>query len=212
MCLERCGPIIKKHLQWWLGGARASQAIDHRYVCRCTSTHVGRKRTVLHCLQRWSFNYRELRRQELEAKGVTFFSQSDTEVVLKLFILEKEKCLNKLNGFFALCVYDKQEQTFCGARPVWRKAVALSLWWRQVLFASEMKSIMQYGIDKTIDFNSLYSYLQLNYILHLIPFSKCKKLLPGHYPTIANKKLTTGKYDIPVEEDGDMRMTKQRRN
>ncbi|MFN8336381.1 MAG: asparagine synthase (glutamine-hydrolyzing) [Cyclobacteriaceae bacterium] len=152
------------------------------------------------------FNYRELR-QQLEAKGVTFFSQSDTEVVLKLFILEKEKCLNKLNGFFALCVYDKQEQTFFVARDRYGVKPLLYLFDEdKFLFASEMKSIMQYGIDKTIDFNSLYSYLQLNYIpAPDTIFKNVKKLLPGHYLTIANKKLTTGKYyDIPVEEDGSI--------
>ena len=29
---------------------------------------------------------------------------------------EKEKCLSRLNGFFAFCIYDKQEQTFFVAR------------------------------------------------------------------------------------------------
>ena len=55
------------------------------------------------------FNFQELRKG-LEALGISFSTHSDTEVLLKLYILEKEKCLNKLNGFFAFCIYDSEEQ------------------------------------------------------------------------------------------------------
>lgn len=137
------------------------------------------------------FNYRELK-QELEAKGVPFFSQSDTEVLLKLFILEKEKCLNKLNGFFTFCIYDKQEQSFFIARDRYGIKPLLYLYdEHKFLFASEMKAIVQYGIEKDLDYSSLFMYLQLNYIPapHTI-FSKVKKLLPGHYLTIANGQLS----------------------
>lgn len=149
------------------------------------------------------FNYRELR-QQLEAKGITFFSHSDTEVLLKLYMLEKEKCLNKLNGFFALCIYDKVEQTFFVARDRYGVKPLLYVFDEdKFLFASEMKSIIQYGIDRTLDYNSLYSYLQLNYIpAPDTIFKHVKKLLPGHYLTIANKQLTIGKfYDIPTEQN-----------
>lgn len=149
------------------------------------------------------FNYRELR-QQLEAKGVTFFSHSDTEVLLKLYMLEKEKCLNKLNGFFALCIYDKVEQTFFVARDRYGVKPLLYVFDEdKFLFASEMKSIIQYGIDRTLDYNSLYSYLQLNYIpAPDTIFKHVKKLLPGHYLIIVNKQLTIGKfYDIPTEQN-----------
>jgi len=149
------------------------------------------------------FNYRELRKQ-LEAKGVAFFSHSDTEVLLKLYMVEKEKCLNKLNGFFALCIYDKVEQTFFVARD--RNGVKPLLYVfdeDKFLFASEMKSIVKYGIDRTLDYTSLYSYLQLNYIpAPDTIFKHVKKLLPGHYLTIVNKQLTIEKYyDIPTEQN-----------
>lgn len=149
------------------------------------------------------FNYRELR-QQLEAKGVTFFSHTDTEVLLKLYMLEKEKCLNKLNGFFALCIYDKVEQTFFVARDRYGVKPLLYVFDEdKFLFASEMKSIIQYGIDRTLDYNSLYSYLQLNYIpAPDTIFKHVKKLLPGHYLIIVNKQLTIGKfYDIPTEQN-----------
>jgi asparagine synthase (glutamine-hydrolysing) len=147
------------------------------------------------------FNYRELR-QELESKGTAFFSQSDTEVLLKLYILEKEKCLNKLNGFFAFCIYDKQEQTFFIARDRYGIKPLLYLHdEHKFLFASEMKSIVHYGIEKDLDYSSLFTYLQLNYIPapHTI-FSRVKKLLPGHYLTIVNGQLSIHcYYTIPYD-------------
>lgn len=203
MCLELRGPDNQNiyNDDWVALGHRRLSIIDTSAVAHQPMWDESGRYCIAYNGE--VFNYRELR-QTLEARGVKFFSQSDTEVVLKLFILEKEKCLNKLNGFFALCVYDKQEQTFFVARDRYGVKPLLYLFDEdKFLFASEMKSIMQYGIDKTIDFTALYSYLQLNYIpAPDTIFRNVKKLLPGHYLTIANKKLTIGKYyDIPVAED-----------
>lgn len=149
------------------------------------------------------FNYRELRAQ-LESAGVKFNSQSDTEVLLNLYIREKEKCLQKLNGFFAFCVYDKEEQSFFIARDRYGVKPLLYVFDEdKFLFASEMKSIIQYGIDKTIDYTSLHTFLQLNYIpAPSTIFKNVKKLLPGHYLTIANSQLSIANYySISKEEN-----------
>lgn len=203
MCLELRGPDNQNiyNDDWVALGHRRLSIIDTSAVAHQPMWDESGRYCIAYNGE--VFNYRELR-QHLEARGVKFFSQSDTEVVLKLFMLEKEKCLNKLNGFFALCIYDKQEQTFFVARDRYGVKPLLYLFDEdKFLFASEMKSIMQYGIDKTIDFTALYTYLQLNYIpAPDTIFRNVKKLLPGHYLTIANKKLTIGKYyDIPVAED-----------
>ncbi len=147
------------------------------------------------------FNFRELR-QELQNKGVSFFSQSDTEVLLKLYIHEKEACLNRLNGFFAFCIYDKLEQTFFLARDRYGVKPLLYLYDEdKFLFASEMKSLLQYGIDKTLDYTSLYTYLQLNYIpAPNTIFQSVKKLLPGHWLKVGSKQLALGSYySIPYD-------------
>jgi asparagine synthase (glutamine-hydrolysing) len=91
------------------------------------------------------FNFLELKK-ELEAKGVVFSTHSDTEVLLQLYICEKENCLNKLNGFFAFCIYDKQEQTFFLARDRYGiKPLLYLMDDDKFLFASEMKSILHMG-------------------------------------------------------------------
>jgi asparagine synthase (glutamine-hydrolysing) len=149
------------------------------------------------------FNFLELKK-ELEAKGVSFSTHSDTEVLLKLFIREKESCLNKLNGFFAFCIYDKQEQTFFIARDRFGIKPLLYLFDEdKFLFASEMKSILAYGIEKQLDYSSLHTYLQLNYIpAPATIFTNVKKLMPGHWLKISSKQLAVGKYyDIPYDSE-----------
>ena len=151
------------------------------------------------------FNFHELKK-ELEGRGVTsFFSHSDTEVLLKLFILDKEKCLAKLNGFFAFCIYDKQEQSFFVARDRFGvKPLLYQFDEDKFLFASEMKSILAYGIEKDIDYTSLHTYLQLNYIpAPRTIFQNVKKLLPGHFIEVRSRKLEVRNY-YAIPYDGSL--------
>ncbi|MEQ8424141.1 MAG: asparagine synthase (glutamine-hydrolyzing), partial [Cyclobacteriaceae bacterium] len=149
------------------------------------------------------FNFKELR-GDLQSKGISFRSESDTEVLLKLFILEREKCLTKLNGFFSFCIYDKEEQSMFLARDRYGIKPLLYLFDEdKFLFASEMKAMMCYGIEKTIDYASLFTYLQLNYspAPHTI-FSNVKKLMPGHYLKVRSGKLDVQSYyDIEAADE-----------
>jgi len=150
------------------------------------------------------FNFKELK-TALQSKGVSFRSESDTEVLLQLYIREKENCLHQLNGFFSFCIYDKQEQSFFLARDRYGiKPLLYLIDEDKFLFASEMKSMLCYGIDKTIDYTSLHTYLQLNYTTgpHTI-FTHVKKLSPGHFMKVTNGKLETHPYyDIPFSTNG----------
>ncbi len=147
------------------------------------------------------FNFLELRK-ELENKGISLVTHSDTEVLLKLYILEKEKCLNKLNGFFAFCIYDRELQTCFVARD--RFGIKPLLYVHdddKFLFASEMKSILAYGIEKELDYTSLHTYLQLNYIpAPRTIYKKVKKLMPGHFASIEKGKVSIQNYySIPYD-------------
>ncbi|AMM51660.1 asparagine synthase [Rufibacter sp. DG15C] len=149
------------------------------------------------------FNFQELRSQ-LVAQGYTFFSQSDTEVLLKLYIQQGPEFLKKLNGFFAFAIYDKEEETLFVARD--RMGVKPLLMFQdedKLVFASEMKSILEFGIPRKLDYVSLYEYLQLNYIpAPASIFKGVKKLMPGHYLRVGKKGKTEIKrwYKIPYDE------------
>jgi asparagine synthase (glutamine-hydrolysing) len=149
------------------------------------------------------FNFKELR-EGLRARGTSFRTESDTEVLLHLFIQYGESCLNQLNGFFAFCIYDKQEQELFLARD--RYGVKPLYYLHdddKFLFASELQSIVAYGIKKDIDYDSLYTFLQLNYIPapHTI-FTAVKKLMPGNWARVKNGKITTREYyHIPFDRN-----------
>jgi len=61
------------------------------------------------------YNYK-IYRDQLIAKGVQLRSNSDTEVLLNLYMLEGPSCLEKINGFFAFAIHDKKEDTVFIAR------------------------------------------------------------------------------------------------
>ncbi|MEO1051656.1 MAG: asparagine synthase (glutamine-hydrolyzing) [Bacteroidota bacterium] len=149
------------------------------------------------------YNYRELRKA-LEGKQVEFRSQTDTEVLLYLFIHEGKACLERLNGFFAFAIYDKQEQSIFIARD--RMGIKPLYYYQdedKFLFASEMKSIIAYGLEKEIDFTSLYQYLQLNYITAPNTILKgVKKLPPGHWlKLVGNEVSVESFYSIPYNRE-----------
>ena len=147
------------------------------------------------------FNFQELR-AKLVKRGITFHSQTDTEVILNLYLTEGRGFLNKLNGFFGLAIYDKEEDSLFIARD--RFGVKPLLIYRdedQLAFASEMKSLLALGIPRKIDFAALSHYLQLNYIPGPATiFRGVKKLLPGHYLFIQGTKVVGKRwYKIPYD-------------
>jgi asparagine synthase (glutamine-hydrolysing) len=136
------------------------------------------------------FNYKELK-QELIQKGIQFQSQSDTEVLLYLYITYGADCLSKLNGFFAFAVYDKQERKLFlvrdryGVKPLYYHKNKEGFY-----FASELKALKQFDVKTTIDKLSLRTYFQINYIPP--PFTiydKIYKLEPGYCLTVTEEKF-----------------------
>ena len=187
--------------EWVCLGHRRLSIIDTREVAHQPMWDENKRYSII--FNGEIFNFRELR-EELKQKGFSFFSESDTEVLLKIYILEKENCLNRLNGFFSFCIYDAIEQTLFLARDRYGIKPLLYLFDEdKFLFASEMKSILAYGINKEIDYTSLFTYLQLNYIPapHTI-FERVKKLMPGHYLKVSSRQLAVDKYyEIPYNRD-----------
>ncbi|HYV91706.1 MAG TPA: asparagine synthase (glutamine-hydrolyzing) [Chitinophagales bacterium] len=133
------------------------------------------------------FNFKPLRKN-LEEEGISFVTNSDTEVLLQLYIRYKAGMLELLNGFFAFAIYDREKQSVFIARD--RFGVKPLFFYEDenvLAFASEMKALMRFPIKKEMDYTSLYEYLQLNYITGpQTIYQSVKKLLPGHYLWIEN--------------------------
>ncbi|SFF36379.1 asparagine synthase (glutamine-hydrolyzing) [Thermoflexibacter ruber] len=144
------------------------------------------------------YNYKTLR-EDLKAKGIVFHSASDTEVLLYAYIHYQEKCLDKLHGFFAFAVYDKEEDSIfiardrLGIKPLW-----YYLDEDKFLFASEPNAILAYRIPQIIDRTSIFQYFQLHYVpAPYTIFKNMYKLLQGHYLTLKGKDLQIKRYYSP---------------
>lgn len=144
------------------------------------------------------YNFKEVRK-ELEEKGYTFKSWSDTEVILKGYDCWGLDVVNKFIGMFAIALYDRNKQQVffirdrAGVKPLY-------YFWKDdlLLFGSELKALYQHPrFQKEIDTNSLALFLQFSYIPapHSI-FKNTFKLLPGHYLTlnVETKELQEKKY------------------
>ncbi|WP_108868371.1 asparagine synthase (glutamine-hydrolyzing) [Aquimarina aquimarini] len=111
------------------------------------------------------YNYRTLR-NELETLGATFTTQSDTEVILKLYENQGTSSFHKLDGMFGFSIYDKKKnkvfiaRDFFGEKPLYYTEKEGKFIW-----ASELKSVLKI-IDTvpSIDKKGLNLFFKLTYI------------------------------------------------
>jgi asparagine synthase (glutamine-hydrolysing) len=106
------------------------------------------------------YNFRELQ-QELERQGERFHSQSDTEVILKLYARQGLGGLQHLRGMFALAIWDAHQQELFLARD--RLGIKPLYYYANdgvFLFASEVRALLATGvIRRALDEVALWEYL-----------------------------------------------------
>lgn len=127
------------------------------------------------------YNFRELR-AELEKKGASFSTDSDTEVILKSYAFYRDQTAEKLRGMFAFVIYDREERRLYGARdPFGIKPFYYTEQEGAFLFGSEIKSFLDYpGFRKELNRDALKLYLEFQYSpLPETIFSGVYKLSPG---------------------------------
>ena len=126
------------------------------------------------------YNYRDYY-AELRADGVNFTSSSDTEVLLYLYIKYGKKCVDKINGFFAFAIYDSQENTLFVARD--RMGIKPLYFVKSddfFCFSSELKGILEFPIERKLNKNALFAYLQFMYVpAPMTMVQGVEKLEPG---------------------------------
>lgn len=128
------------------------------------------------------FNFLE-EKNKLLNDGVQFHSNSDTEVLLQGFIKEGPSFFKKVNGFFALAIYDAQQGKLTIARDRFGvKPLHVYENDEVILFGSEVKALLPFRLEKKIDSSSLLNYLHFNYLPdnHSI-FKKIRRFSPGTF-------------------------------
>ena len=128
------------------------------------------------------YNYRFLRK-EMEADGISFNSTTDTEVILKLFIKDGWKFLNKLRGMFAFAIWDNQLKRLYAARDRFGIKPFYFLHSNdQFIFSSELKAIKNYKKNLTVSIQALDSFLKTGSVpAPLTIYEETQSLLPGKY-------------------------------
>ncbi|WP_339741807.1 asparagine synthase (glutamine-hydrolyzing) [uncultured Rubinisphaera sp.] len=112
------------------------------------------------------YNYIELR-EELKSLGAIFRTTGDTEVLLHAYIHWGPNFVKRLNGMFAIAVYDRQSERMwlyrdrLGVKPLYltvRKETG------RIWFASEIKALFEAGIEARPNYDALAQFLALNYV------------------------------------------------
>jgi asparagine synthase (glutamine-hydrolysing) len=134
------------------------------------------------------YNYQSFK-NELVLKGYNFISNSDTEVLLYLFIEYGPEMLTRLNGMFAFAIWDNQKNELFIARDrVGVKPLYYSKQPDYFAFASEPKALFAYGLDKELEDQNLNEWLFFRYVAgEKTLFKNVNVLLPGHFMVLSKQ-------------------------
>lgn len=146
------------------------------------------------------YNHLEVRK-ELEAKGYKYKSRSDTETIIYAYEEFGIDFIHKLNGMFAIAIWDERKKLFIAYRDrIGKKPFYYTFQNGKFIFASEIKSILKHPeVSKELNLNSLSHYLTF-----LIPpspetmFKGIKKLPAGH------RLILKENGDLKIEEYYDV--------
>jgi asparagine synthase (glutamine-hydrolysing) len=163
------------------------------------------------------YNYRELR-AELEARGHSFRSASDTEVLPHLYEEFGTAMLDRLNGMFAFALWDaRRRRLFLARDPFGEKPLYWGVFGGKLLFASEPKVLLAHpAVTTSVNPDALRKYLAFDYVpAPLSIYEGINKLPAAHALTLEDGKIETwGYWDVsyrkpptaPTEDEASERL------
>jgi asparagine synthase (glutamine-hydrolysing) len=153
------------------------------------------------------YNFRELR-EELQARGDRFASQSDTEVLLRLYLSEGLDMLHRLNGIFAFGIWDDRSKELfvvrdaLGVKPLYYTTSSSGF-----AFSSEIKGLLPLmSDDRELDPVALHRYLSFLWCPgEGTPLKAVRKVLPGHAMRVKDGRVDRAWewYRLPTFVDGN---------
>ena len=157
------------------------------------------------------YNYLEIKK-ELEIKNVVFSTDSDTEVLLAAYQTWGTDMLQKLDGMFAFAIYDEiKDELFCARDRFGEKPFYYGFYNGDFYFASEIKALLEIGIDKSINENLLFNYLHFDLVENPHDqkqtfYKEINKLKPSHsFIYKGGKQIKQSRYwDIVISDSVDM--------
>ncbi len=105
------------------------------------------------------YNYIELK-QQLKQCGYSFRTNSDTEVIIAAYDYYQDDCVQHFDGMFSFAIWNEKEQTLFAARDRFgEKPFFYNNDKHRFVFASEMKALWAFGVDKQVSKTMLSNYL-----------------------------------------------------
>ncbi len=150
------------------------------------------------------YNFLDLK-SDLESKGHSFSTSSDTEVLVHLYEEYGESMFTYLKGMFAICIYDLKNEIVLisrdrfGEKPLYYHYVG-----QQLIFSSEVKSLLSNpNVPRKLNHDALSYYLKFGYVPDpLTMLEEVFSLEPGHYLKLENGNISVQKYfEIKYETD-----------
>jgi len=129
------------------------------------------------------YNYRELR-QQLEALGHKFYTDSDTEAIVHAYDEYGTDCPGHLRGMFAFAIWDERKKSLFLARDrVGKKPLLYAQVNGQLIFASEFSALLLHpDVSRDVDFEAIHYYLSFICVpAPLTAYRAIRKLEPGHW-------------------------------
>ena len=158
------------------------------------------------------YNYRQIR-NELEAKGYRFRSTTDTEAILYLFQEYGAESVRRLNGMFALAIWDAREEELFLARDHFGiKPLYYTTDQGKIAFASEIKSLLALpGVGRGLNYRALDQYLTFLWVPDpLTMFDRVLKLPAGHFARFRGGHIQLERYwDLTFPDAGHQFTTSQ---
>lgn len=155
------------------------------------------------------YNYQALR-SHLQKQGITFRTNSDTELVLQLLIAEGKKGLEKLNGMFALAFFDTVSKILLVARDRFgMKPLYFAHTPDYFVVSSELKGILASGlVPKELNENQLSEYLTYRHARKPETFFKnIYELEEGTFGTFHENTWKTSSYLYTQPKENDLILT-----
>lgn len=142
------------------------------------------------------YNYRQLR-TELKKEGVHFNSDTDTEVLLYLYVKRGKECLKDIHGMFAFAIWDSEKkELFISRDRLGKKPLKYYIDDNVFIFASELKAILTDSrVTKEIDWPAIDAFLTHKYVpAPRTGFKNIFKLPPATYAVIKNGHIKIETY------------------
>ncbi|MBF62700.1 MAG: asparagine synthase (glutamine-hydrolyzing) [Xanthomarina sp.] len=147
------------------------------------------------------YNHMELR-EDLIQKNHSFKTRSDTEVILHLYEEYGPECLKKLNGQFAIAIWDKhKEELFLARDRVGIRPLFYTQTKSAFVFASEIKAFMEYP-EVSLKFSNKALSEYVTFWTALSPntvFEDVFEVPPGTYMLVNHKGIKSNTYwELPI--------------